>query len=295
LNKWIAVDWGTSSFRAYLIENDIVSARIETKDGMKFIDNNSFEKTFINLIENWLVDDQTIDVLASGMVGARQGWVEAPYQETPCDLNNINFISPDLNDSRITFKIFSGISQIDQPDVMRGEETQVAGFFHENPGFDGSICLPGTHSKWIKVKDGSIEKFQTFMTGELFEVISQNTVLMHSVKSNKTDQEEILKSVEMILKDPSLFGNALFQLRADDLINSKDSVIYKSRLSGYLLGLELLGSMDYWKKSKIALIGNRDLVKLYNYVLKNKGSSTIFYESEDMTLKGLKYFKEKIR
>ena len=295
MNKWIAVDWGTSSFRAYLIENDIVSDRIETKDGMKFIDNNSFEKTFISLIKNWLVDDQTIDVLASGMVGARQGWVEAPYQKTPCDLNNIKFILPTINDNRIALKIFSGISQIDQPDVMRGEETQVAGFFYENPDFVGSICLPGTHTKWIKVKNRSIEKFQTFMTGELFEVISQNTVLMHSVKSNKTDQEEILKSVEMILKDPSLFGNALFQLRADDLINSKDSVIYKSRLSGYLLGLELLGSMDYWKKSKIALIGNRDLVKLYNYVLKNKGSSIIFYESEDMTLKGLKYFKEKIR
>ena len=92
MNKWIAVDWGTSSFRAYLIENDKVSDRIETKDGMKFIDNNSFEKTFISLIENWLVDNQTIDVLASGMVGARQGWVEAPYQETPCDLNNIKFI-----------------------------------------------------------------------------------------------------------------------------------------------------------------------------------------------------------
>ena len=122
---------------------------------------------------------------------------------------------------------------------MRGEETQVAGFFYENPDFVGSICLPGTHTKWIKVKDRSIEKFQTFMTGELFEVISQKTVLMHSVKSNMTDQEEILKSVEMILKDPSLFGNALFQLRADDLVNSKDSVIYKSRLSGYLLGVEL--------------------------------------------------------
>ena len=295
MNKWIAVDWGTSSFRAYLIENDKVSDRIETKDGMKFIDNNSFEKTFISLIENWLVDNQTIDVLASGMVGARQGWVEAPYQETPCDLNNVKFILPILNDNRVALKIFSGISQIDQPDVMRGEETQVAGFFYENPDFVGSICLPGTHTKWIKVKDRSVEKFQTFMTGELFEVISQNTVLMHSVKSNMTDQEEILKSVEMILKDPSLFGNALFQLRADDLINSKDSVIYKSRLSGYLLGLELLGSMDYWKKSKIALIGNRDLVKLYNYVLKNKGSSIIFYESEDMILKGLKYFKEKIR
>ena len=295
MNKWIAVDWGTSSFRAYLIKNNIVSERIETKDGMKFINNNSFEKTFISLVENWLDDYQTIEVLASGMVGARQGWSEAPYQETPCNLNNIKFILPKINDNRIALKIFSGISQIDQPDVMRGEETQVAGFFNDNPNFEGSVCLPGTHSKWIKVKDTNIEKFQTFMTGELFEVISQNTVLMHSVKSNKTDQEELLKSVDLIFKNPSLFGNALFKLRADDLINSRNKIIYKSRLSGYLLGLELLGSIDYWKKSKIALIGNKELNKLYSYVLKDRVSSIVFYEAEDMTLKGLKYFKEKIK
>jgi 2-dehydro-3-deoxygalactonokinase len=155
--------------------------------------------------------------------------------------------------------------------------------------------LPGTHSKWIKVKDQNIVKFQTFMTGELFEVISQNTVLMHSVKSDKTDQEELLKSVDLIFKNPSLFGNALFKLRADDLINSRNKIIYKSRLSGYLLGLELLGSIDYWKKSKIALIGNKELNKLYSYVLKDRVSSIVFYEAEDMTLKGLKYFKEKIK
>ena len=295
MNKWIAVDWGTSSFRAYLIKNNIVSDRIETKDGMKFINKNSFEKTFISLVENWLDDYQTTEVLASGMVGARQGWSEAPYQETPCDLNNIKFISPLINDNRIALKIFSGISQIDQPDVMRGEETQVAGFFYENPNFEGSICLPGTHSKWIKVKDQNIVKFKTFMTGELFEVISQNTVLIHSVKSNKTDQEELLKSVDLIFKNPSLFGNALFKLRADDLINSRNKIIYKSRLSGYLLGLELLGSIDYWKKSKIALIGNKELNRLYSYVLKDRVSSIVFYEAEDMTLKGLKYFKEKIK
>ncbi len=70
MNKWIAVDWGTSSFRAYLIKNNIVSDRIETKDGMKFINNNSFEKTFISLVENWLDNYQTTEVLASGMVGA---------------------------------------------------------------------------------------------------------------------------------------------------------------------------------------------------------------------------------
>ena len=78
-------------------------------EGIHKFNNNSFEKTFISLIENWLDDYQTIEVLASGMVGARQGWVEAPYQETPCDLNNIKFISPTINDNRIALKIFSGI------------------------------------------------------------------------------------------------------------------------------------------------------------------------------------------
>ena len=140
MDRWIAVDWGTSSFRGYLIENDVVLDSIKTNDGMKFINDQSFEKTFIDLIEDWLIDDQTTEVLGSGMIGARQGWIEAPYQETPCDLSQINFVSPKVNDNRISIKVFSGISQIDQPDVMRGEETQVAGFLHENPNFKGSIC-----------------------------------------------------------------------------------------------------------------------------------------------------------
>ena len=151
MDRWIAVDWGTSSFRAYLIEDDVLSDTIETKDGMKFVKDNNFENTFINLIKKWLIKDKKIDVLASGMLGARQGWIEAPYEKAPCNLNNINYISPILIDNRISLKIFSGISQNNPPDVMRGEETQVAGFLTDNHNFNGSICLPGTHSKWIKI------------------------------------------------------------------------------------------------------------------------------------------------
>ena len=94
MDRWIAVDWGTSSFRAYLIKDDVVSDTIETNDGMKFVKDNNFENTFINLIEKWLIKDQKIDVLASGMLGARQGWIEAPYEKAPCMLNNIDYISP---------------------------------------------------------------------------------------------------------------------------------------------------------------------------------------------------------
>ena len=294
MNKWIAVDWGTSSFRAYLVQNNQVIDNIISKDGMKFIKQIDFETIFIKLIEKWLIKGQLIQVLASGMLGARQGWFEAPYEIAPCNLKNIKFISPIVNDQRFTLKIFSGISQINEPDVMRGEETQVAGFFYDNPSFKGSICLPGTHSKWIKVDNSYIEKFKTFMTGELFEVISKYTVLKHSILSEDIDKNEFVKSVEIIIKNPENIGSVLFQLRADDLINSQGNIIYQSRLSGYLLGLELLGGAEFWENKNIVLIGNKVLVELYSFVLKNKVTSIKECISDEMVLKGLKLFKDKI-
>ncbi len=294
MDRWIAVDWGTSSFRAYLIIEDVVSDTIETNDGMKFVKNNNFENTFINLIEKWLIKDKKIDVFASGMVGARQGWIEAPYQKAPCNLNNINYISPVLTDNRISLKIFSGISQNDPPDVMRGEETQIAGFLTNNKNFKGSICLPGTHSKWIKINKNSLEIFRTFMTGELFEIISKNSVLSHSMISDNLEKAEILNSANKIMNKPELFANALFQLRADDLINSKGAIIYRSRLSGYLLALELIGSLEFWKNNDIVLIGNVDLIEIYENVLIKKVSSIQKFNSVDMVLKGLQHFKDKL-
>ena len=295
MDRWIAVDWGTSSFRAYLVEDKVVKDTIETKDGMKFIKDNNFENTFINLIGKWLIKNKKTDVLASGMLGARQGWIEAPYEKAPCNLNNLNFISPTLIDSRVSLKIFSGISQNDPPDVMRGEETQIAGFLSDNFQFKGSVCLPGTHSKWVQVNQNNLEKFKTFMTGELFEIISKNSVLVHSVVSDEFDKTEFLKSADKILKQPKLFGNSLFQLRADDLINSGSAVIYKSRLSGYLLGLELLGSLEFWENNDIVLIGNKNLVDLYGDVLISKVSSIQKFTSKDMILKGLKGFRKKLK
>ena len=292
MKKWIAVDWGTSTFRAYLVQNNEVSDTIETKDGMKFVKSHLFEQTLLTLIDRWLDNDKITEILASGMVGSKQGWEEAPYQKTPCNLKSLNYITPSLKDNRISLKIFSGVSQINQPDVMRGEETQIAGFLNENPNFNGSICLPGTHSKWVEIKNNNIIKFKTFMTGELFEIISKNSVLIHSVEAGKIDKMELLKSVDKIFQNPELFSNALFQLRADDLINSKGPTIYKSRLSGYLLAIELLGSMEFWKNNDIVLIGNPDLTEMYQFVLNKKVKSIKKFLSSDMVLKGLKNFKK---
>ena len=86
MKKWIAVDWGTSTFRAYLVQNNEVSDTIETKDGMKFVKSHLFEQTLLSLIDRWLDNDKITEILASGMVGSKQGWEEAPYQKTPCNL-----------------------------------------------------------------------------------------------------------------------------------------------------------------------------------------------------------------
>ena len=132
------------------------------------------------------------------------------------------------------------------------------------------------------------------MTGELFEIISKNSILIHSVTSNKILKNELKKAVDEIFKNPEIFGNALFELRADDLINSRGSEIYKSKLSGYLLGLELLGSLEFWEKKDIVLIGNADLIEIYEYILNKKVNSIKLFLSKDMVLKGLKNFKNKL-
>ena len=132
------------------------------------------------------------------------------------------------------------------------------------------------------------------MTGELFEIISKYSVLSHSMISDNLDKAEILNSANKIMHKPELFSNALFQLRADDLINSKGAIVYRSRLSGYLLAMELIGSLEFWKNNDIVLIGNVDLIELYENVLIKKVSSIQIFNSEDMVLKGLQHFKDKL-
>ena len=116
-----------------------------------------------------------------------------------------------------------------------------------------------------------------------------------ALKAEKIDKMELLKSVDEILQKPELFSNALFQLRADDLINSKGPLIYKSRLSGYLLAIELLGSVEFWKNSDIVLIGNPDLIEMYQFILNKKVKSIKTFLSSDMVLKGLKNFKNEFQ
>ena len=293
-DKWIAVDWGTTSFRAYLMVNNDVLENVETNDGMKFVQNQHFEETLVRIIEPWLDHKHKIEILASGMVGSKQGWIEAPYQKTPCNLNNIQFISPSVKDNRFHLKIFSGISQDNTPDVMRGEETQIAGFLYDNPNFNGSICLPGTHSKWVNLKSYNIHEFTTYLTGELYEIVKKYSILKHSLNTTRLEDEIVKSAANLIIENPSFISNKLFEIRAENLLKNSNQTSNNSKLVGYLLGIELSGSKTYWEDKDLVIIGSSNLNKYYELILNGRSKSIQLFNSNDMVLNGLSFFKKSL-
>ncbi|MBL4768139.1 MAG: 2-dehydro-3-deoxygalactonokinase, partial [Rhodobacteraceae bacterium] len=176
---WIAADWGTTNLRVWAMQGAIPLADATSGDGMAGLTPEAFEPALLNLISGWLGATQ-LPVIACGMVGAKQGWVEVPYMAVPT-LPLARPIPVSTNSAALSVYIIPGLRQPKPADVMRGEETQVAGFLALNPGWDGVICMPGTHTKWVLVSAGEVVSFQTFMTGELFATLGKHTVLRHSI------------------------------------------------------------------------------------------------------------------
>ena len=151
--KWIAADWGTTNLRVWAIGGyGRILAEASSGKGMAKLDRDGFEPALIELIGSWLPETGAMPVIACGMVGARQGWIEAPYRQAPCRPFSYEQIGiPDVGDSRLKVRVLPGIKQIAPADVMRGEETQIAGVLSEHPHFEGVLCLPGTHTKWVRI------------------------------------------------------------------------------------------------------------------------------------------------
>ena len=293
MNLWVALDWGTSNFRAYLMDNNNVIDQVSTQEGMKFIDQNEFEKILIKNIDAWNNKFDIKVIIASGMVGAKQGWIEVPYINSPCDIRNLNFKTLKiLEDANI--HILSGVSQFNPSDVMRGEETQIAGFLLNNVDFNGSICLPGTHSKWVNMNSYNIQEFTTFLTGELYEIVKKYSILNHSLNTTELDDEIVKSSAKLIIENPSFISNKLFEIRADNLLKNSNQTSNNSKLVGYLLGIELSGSRTYWEDKDLVIIGSSNLNKYYELILNGRSNSIRLFNSSDMALNGLSFYKKSL-
>ena len=282
---WIAVDWGTSNLRVWAMRGDVAIAEAGSEAGMGALEPGGFEPALIALIEPWLGTGRT-PVIACGMVGARQGWIEAPYAKVPCPPVGAQTIKAPATDPRIDVTLLPGLSQTRPPDVMRGEETQIAGFLSERPDFDGVLCLPGTHTKWVQVSAGEVVSFRTYMTGELFALISTRSVLRHSM-DDAFDREAFRAAVRDGLSDPQALAGRFFALRAEGLLASPAPGTAKARLSGYLIGAELAAAKPYWLGQRLALLGAGRLSELYAEALAGEGAVPETADVARATLAGL--------
>ena len=273
----IAIDWGTSSFRAYRLNAaGVVVDQRSAAAGLIACDG-AFESVLAQQLQDW--DDGLI--VMAGMIGSRSGWYEVPYVACPAGIDTIAagmlevtatglpgrriFIAPGLSDRSST-----GL-----PEVMRGEETQLLGLLGL-PGQinalegDGTytVCLPGTHSKWAIAKDGCISSFHTAMTGELYAVLRQYSLLGALMQEEVDDETSFALGVTTSSQAGGLL-NHLFSVRTRGLFGELSSTQLPSYLSGLLIGHELQGLLPATKQ--VHLIGSSALLSRYQRALAMHG------------------------
>jgi 2-dehydro-3-deoxygalactonokinase len=288
---YVAVDWGTSSFRLWLVDRtgNVLGER-RSHEGMMAAGKLGFPTVLQSHLEA-VGAAPGLPVVVCGMAGARQGWVEAGYVDTPARLSSILEHAVPVPGQDRDIRILPGIAQRDPkaPDVMRGEETQLLGALGVDAG-EAVVCMPGTHSKWVRVSDGTVERFATFMTGELFDVVSRQTILSHAVTG--ADQAEDLdafrSAVIAAFETPAFAANLLFQVRSGQLLYGGKPSAAREKISGTLIGLELAaGLAGDVPKTGITLVASGRLQTLYQLALETVSVPIRSIGAEDAVRRGL--------
>jgi len=262
----IGVDWGTSSFRAYRMAPDgRVLDRTASPSGILFVEAGRFADVLRRAILPW-VNAGERHVLLSGMIGSRQGWVEAPYLTCPAGAADLAGATIPVPFDLAEVRLVPGITAEDAagvPEVMRGEETQIIGALAEF-GECGVACMPGSHSKWVRVEGGRITGFSTFMTGEAFAAFSGHTILGRMMKADAPPDPEALGRGLARSADPGGLLRHLFGVRTLGLFGRLSEASAASYLSGLLLGHEVRAALEAAPAGgPVVLIGDPKLCALY--------------------------------
>lgn len=241
-NNWIAIDWGTTNFRAFLMQGSKQVSRISQPCGLLSVEKDQFAPTLQNLLQTWLEEYGNLPIVMAGMVGSQQGWHEVPYAPLPCNAQDLAsrtlaFTTP-WGSPAWLIPGANGTSQFGQPDVMRGEEVQLFGLSALHPADEHFVLLPGTHSKHAQLRLGEITASSTFMTGEIFSLLSQHSILGRALPEQQEDNEAFLLGVRTAIQGAP-FTHLIFSARTRRLAGEIKEASVHSYLSGLTIGYEL--------------------------------------------------------
>jgi 2-dehydro-3-deoxygalactonokinase len=282
----IAVDWGTSNFRAFRLDVEgAVLARRSSPQGILRVGNGNFEEALRAEIGPWLAEGEK-RVLLCGMIGSRQGWLEAEYLPCPVGMSDLAEGVVQVPFSGAEVWLVPGVIGPDAagvPELMRGEETAAMGVLDAYGGA-GLVCFPGTHSKWIELSERKIKSFTTSMTGEIYSAVRKSTILGLMMTSNAAiDRTAFLRGVARSEDSGGLLHH-LFGVRTLALMGQLQEEASASYLSGLLIGHEVRAAMVGGEM--VHLVGTAMLCELYAQAIEACGGGAKV-EDEDAAAFGL--------
>ena len=284
--RFIAVDWGTTRLRASLIGvRGSVLERTQSDLGVQSVPAGGFAAALGEACRPWFAAHPGLPVIMAGMVGSRNGWVEAPYLRCPCGPAEAGAALTEIAGLGCPVLLVPGV---DHPspdgtyDVMRGEETQVFGAGVA----DGMICLPGTHSKWVEMRGGRMVRFATFITGELYAALSQSFVARLAAEPD--DPRSGWEAAGRAALSGGGLSRTLFQARTQVLNGSMPGAAVRPFLSRLLVDAEIDGAVAlFGLPSRLHLVAADPQRDLYARALVAHGFEVEMIDPETATLNGL--------
>ena len=271
----LVVDWGTSNFRCYRFAADgTVAQTHQAAAGILGVADRDFAAVLQREIGAWITPD--MDIFLSGMITSRNGWIETPYVEAPARLADLAKAAVVVEaENGVNMHFLPGVAMHSPtPDVMRGEEIQVFGVVGEHE--TATVILPGTHSKWVAVRDGALQRFSSFMTGEVFGVLKTHSILGRLMVDAPSDNDgqAFLDGVRQVSRNETVgLLHDIFTTRSGVLLGQLDAQDSAGRLSGLLIGHEIRdGLAAYPVTGRLLIVGDAFLAQRYRLALAEFGN-----------------------
>ena len=285
--KWaegfIAVDWGTTNRRAYRIDSSgLCQDEFEDSNGVLSIGSTGFGDAVGQIRERLGAHP----MLLAGMIGSNRGWKEAPYVPCPAGLDDLAGKLVWAGDQEA---IVPGVSYIgdNRADVMRGEEVQLLGAVASGlVGPDALVCHPGTHNKWAELGGGAIRSFRTIMTGELFSLLKDHSILSDLLTGEVEANDTFRSAARYALRNDALPAD-LFAVRARVLLGQAEKKDAASYTSGLLIGTDVRIGLSQSPTDEIVVIGRPDLTRLYAAAIAETGKAVTELGGEKCFLSGI--------
>jgi 2-dehydro-3-deoxygalactonokinase len=285
---FIAVDWGTTNRRAYRLDpSGKCVDEFEDGNGALSVPKGEFPAAVAE-IRDRLGD---LPLLLAGMAGSNRGWVDAPYVPCPVGIDDLvkNLVWADERAA-----IVPGVSFVGQgrADVMRGEEVQLLGGVAAGlVNSEGFVCHPGTHNKWALLRHGTIQIFGTVMTGELFNLLKEHSILADLLQGPVEPNDAFKRGVRHAMEREMLPAD-LFGVRAGVLLGQTSKDDAPSYTSGLLIGTDVRIGLTWPAGARIGVMGRPELTRLYAAAIVEAGREPIELDGEHCFLAGIRKIAE---